>query len=98
MALPGSGCSTRPDSAAARVSQTGVISNNTVTRGAEGGLVSFAYARNSVNAVVSQTFLVTANHFTDDLDGVFISASAIGTQGKINGSWTLAGNTITHSL
>ena len=43
--------------------------------------------------------MVTGNNFSNIADeGVFISASAAGTLGKINGAWTLAGNTITNNF
>ena len=85
---------------AGSVTQNGVISNNTVTGGPEFGLLSYARVRDSANAVVSQTFLVTGNHFSDDFAGVAIRGSAEGAVNspKINGSWTLAGNTITNNF
>src|SRR6185369_2569922 len=63
---------------AGTLSQVGTISNNTVTGGPVFGLISSAYVRDSAGANISQTFLVTGNHFSNDLDGVFISASAGG--------------------
>ena len=81
------------------VSQVGVISNNTVTGGPRSGLTSYAFVSDTAGATISQTFLVTGNQFTDqDFAGVNIHALAIGSVNspKINGNWTLAGNTITN--
>jgi parallel beta-helix repeat protein len=79
-------------------SQAGTISGNSVAgaTGVDGdGLRAVTSISDSAAATVSQTFTVLNNTFSNNsFNGVYVFASAAGTNGKISGAWTLAGNVI----